>query len=384
MKRVRILLIDDSRTSQAALRAALADDPALEVVGEAVDGPTAHGLIGRLSPDLITMDVFLRAESGLDLAATIMQTTPTPIVMVTAADVRDPSLAFRALQAGALEVCAKLPGPAHPDYAKRRAQLIRQLKSLAEVPVVQRGPLRTRPARPLLERAPQRGVVRPDAAFPAAPAAPATPAPVRGPATRPGAGACPMLLIGASTGGPPVLSKLLRALPRPFPLPIAIVQHMTSDFVPGFAKWLGGDTGHPVSLVSSSVAAESGSVYMPVADHHLVLEPRSRLCASSESPYGQYRPSIDRLFESAASIPDAAASIGVLLTGMGADGAQGLLRLRKAGARTFAQAPDSCAVASMPMRAIALDAAEQVLEPHMLAAALLAAARAAAVGRTRT
>jgi len=365
MKRVRALIIDDSPTSRAALRAALAGDPVLEVVGEASDGPTAHRHIARLAPDLITMDVFLRAESGIELAASIMQDTPTPIVMVTAADVRDPSLAFRALQAGALDVCAKPPGPAHPDYAKRRALLLRVLKTLAAVPVVHRARAKTRSAHQLPRVAPEQPRV------------------THGHRTVGGGrGPGPMLLMGASTGGPPILSKLLRALPAPFPLPIAIVQHITADFVPGFAKWLSDDTGHPVAVVSGSLAAESGVVYLPVADQHLVLEPHGRLCASNAPARGHYRPSIDVLFESATAVGVAAGSIAVLLTGMGADGAEGLLQLRNAGARTFVQAPETCAVASMPARAIALRAAEHVIQADALAAAISAAALHAAAARS--
>jgi chemotaxis response regulator CheB len=191
-----------------------------------------------------------------------------------------------------------------------------------------------------------------------------------------------MLVIGASTGGPPVLSKLLRALPAPFPLPICIVQHMTRDFVPGFARWIAEDTGLPVSLVSDRAAAQSGVVYIPVADHHLLLESRARLTASAAGPNGPYRPSIDVFFESVART-DAAGSIGVLLTGMGSDGAQGLAKLRAAGARTLVQEPDSCAVAGMPSRAIALGAAEQILHPDALPAAIVACAAQAAASRAR-
>src|SRR3954468_9832221 len=138
MKRCRVLVIDDSRTARAALRAALTRDREIDVVGEAADGTEARKLVERLKPQLITMDVFLRAESGLDLTAAIMRTAPTPIVVVTAADAKDASLVFRAMQAGALDVCAKLPSPTHPDYAARCTRLIRTIKTLQNVPVVHR------------------------------------------------------------------------------------------------------------------------------------------------------------------------------------------------------------------------------------------------------
>lgn len=353
MTRVRTLLIDDSVTARAALRIALSEDPVLEVIGEAADGATARRLISELAPDLITMDVFLRAESGLDLAASIMAAMAKPIVVVTAADVRDPSLVFRAMQAGVLDVCAKLPGPAHPDYEKRRSRLARMLRTLAKVPVVHRTPARSprvAAAQPHARSGPSRSVD--------------------------GGAAGGMLLLGASTGGPAVLARLLRALPKPFPLPIAIVQHMVAGFVPGFAKWLADDGGHPVSLVSSSCSIERGVVYLPTAEHHLVIDAGGRVGATQAGPQGFYRPSVDVLFESAAAHLDAARSVGVLLTGMGSDGARGLSSLRKSGAHTIAQDPRTCAVPSMPASAIALGAAERILAPDAMVSVIIEATAA--------
>lgn len=363
MTRIRILIIDDSATARAALRASFADVPELEVVGEAADGAQALRLVKKLAPDLITMDVFLRAESGLDLAASIMEAQATPIVVVTAANTRDPGLVFRAMQAGALEVCAKLPGPRHPDYAQRRAHLIRTLRTLAKVPVVHRrsigrGAAAAEPAQPrearLVQSASVPRVERPHGI---------------------GAARDGLLLLGASTGGPPVLARLLRALPRPFPLPIAIVQHIVPGFIAGFATWLENDTGHPVSLVGASRLLEAGTVYLADSERHLVIEPAGRIGTSVAAARGFYRPSVDMLFESAAASVGAARSIAVLCTGMGTDGASGLLALRKAGALTLAQAPEHCAVPSMPAHAIALEAPLRVLPTEQLAPAVMDALR---------
>jgi two-component system chemotaxis response regulator CheB len=348
MKRCRVLVIDDSRTARAALRAALTRDREIDVVGEAADGTEARKLIERLKPQLITMDVFLRAESGLDLTAAIMRTAPTPIVVVTAADAKDASLVFRAMQAGALDVCAKLPSPTHPDYAARCTRLIRTIKTLQNVPVVHRW----------------------RAAPPGHLAAPSMPAPITVPQPRAGASARAMLLLGASTGGPPVLAKLLRQLPKPFPAPIVLVQHMVPGFVPAFAKWLAEETGHSVRLVTQPCEPNAGVVYLSGDEQHLVVEPGPVVRTIQEAPRGFHRPSIDVLFESAAASSVAARFIGVLLTGMGSDGARGLLSLRQAGAHTIAQEPKSCAVASMPEQAIALDAAQRVLTPEALPAAI--------------
>ena len=377
---IRVLVVDDSATARAALRLALGDDPGLVVVGEAADGPTATRLVRELGPDIVTMDVFLRAESGIDVAAAIMSTKATPIVIVTASDPRDPSLVFRAMQAGVLELSAKLPSPTHPDYDTRKARLVRTLKTLASVPVIHRFTDSVGRSAPPSSTMP---VVAPrPPSSPVGPlSVPAGNVPPSSSVVPPPTTDAPVLLIGASTGGPPVLSTLLRALPRRFAMPIVVVQHMTPGFMRGFGNWLASDTGHPVELVDSARSLVAGTLYVPADEHHLVLEAGRRVAPSSAPPRGFHRPSIDLLFESAATPTQGPLTIAVLLTGMGSDGAHGLLSLRRAGAWTIAQEPTTCAVRSMPEQAIALGAAEAVLPPAAVANALVA--RAAAFSRTR-
>lgn len=374
---IRILIVDDSPTARAALRLAFEDDPSLEVVGEAADGATATRLVEQLGPDLVTMDIYLKAENGLDVAAAIMAKKATPIVAITAADPRDPQIVFRAMQVGVLEVNTKLPSPTHPDYEARRARLVRTLKTLARVPVVHRfldalGKTKTAPTErrpPSSGESPQPRIVGGES--PPAPrsplAAPRTDAPAPSRSTLAGS-----LLLGASTGGPQVLAAILRALPKPFPMPIAIVQHMTPGFIGGFAQWLASDTGHEVTLVDASRPLEPGRVFITRDEYHLVLEPGRRIGVSSAPARGFHRPSVDSLFESAARQPEVVRSIGILLTGMGSDGAAGLLALRRAGAQTIAQKPATCTVSSMPSRAIELGAAQLVLDPQELVSELLA------------
>lgn len=358
---IRVLIVDDSATARAALRAALADDPAIAVVGEAPDGATATRLVQELSPDLVTMDIYLRAENGLDVAEAIMAQKATPIVAITAADPRDSQIVFRAMQVGVLEVNAKLPAPTHPDYEARRARLLRTLKTLARVPVVHRFLDAIGRRKPTgIER-------RATARVPAPSPSPRIEVPAPSVAAPSG-----LLLLGASTGGPPVLSALLRALPKPFPTPIALVQHMSPGFIAGFASWLGSDTGHEVTFVESSRPLEAGHVYMPSDDHHLVLESGRRIGVSASPARGFHRPSIDTLFESAAKQPDVLRTLAILFTGMGSDGAAGLLALRHAGGQTFAQTPATCTVGSMPTRAIELGAAQFVLDPADMPSEILA------------
>jgi two-component system chemotaxis response regulator CheB len=326
----------------------MAREPALEVVGEATNRATTLAMLEELRPNLVTLDLYLRVENGLDLAAAIMQHVATPIVMVTAADVKDPELVFKAMQTGVLEVCAKLPSPTHPDYQTRRTRLLRTLKTLGRVPVVHR----TRRANSTTRLSP--------------------PEPKRAPPLcdqRAASAAPPWLLIGASTGGPPAAASLLRQLPKPFPYAIGLVQHMAAGFVQGFATWLSKDTKLPAVVLEAAGLPQAGVIYLPPEDHHLIIRP-GEVTLSPDKTRGPYRPSVDVLFESAVEAGLARRTTAILLTGMGKDGAAGLLALRAAGARTIAQDPKSCAVSSMPAQAIARDAAELVLTPDAMARVL--------------
>lgn len=341
----RALIVDDSATARFALRAALEGSAEIEVVGEATSGAEALARIHELRPDVVTLDVFLRGESGLDVAATIMSRSPVPIVAVTAADPTDPTILFRAMQAGVLEVCAKLPSPRHPDYAEQRGRLARTLRTLAKVTVVSR-----RHAEADVQR---RRVQAP-------PAAP----------RRDRADDGALVGLGASTGGPQVLRQILRGLAG-CPFPVAVVQHMVPSFLPGFAAWLADETGLRVVLVDRATHPEPGAVYLAAPDHHLQVGARGRLVPLAGPPVRHNRPSVDVLFESLASRGPRAAA--VLLTGMGTDGVRGLAAVGAAGGLTIAQSPESCVVDGMPRTAIDRGSAKRVLEPEAIAAALLQA-----------
>lgn len=332
---VRALIVDDSVTARVALKGALAGDPGVLVVGEAETGDEALRLARRLAPDIVLMDVYLRGQSGLDVAAELMSTTPCPILAVTAANPSDPALVFRGMDVGVLDICLKPPAPTSPGYEDARRKLTRLVKVLAGVPVVTRTARTSSPTPP------------PRAEEPGAPG---------------------LVLLGASTGGPPVLREILSLLPAPFPLPVVVVQHLTAGFGAGFAAWLGEASGHPVTLVQRAETLAPGRVYIAADDRHARVAAQAVL-PDDAPPLRYQRPSVDVLFTSAADSyrgPVAAA----LLTGMGSDGAEGLLALRRAGALTLAQSPETCVVPSMPSEAIALGAAMQVLTPAAIAGAL--------------
>lgn len=335
---VRVLVVDDSVTARLALRAALESDPAVCVVGEAEDGPSALRQVKALSPDIVLMDVYLRGHNGLDVAAEVMATCAVPILAVTAANPSDPALVFRGMDVGVLEICVKPPAPDDPSYPEARRQLTRLVKVLAHVPVVHRAVKRRETVTPVPQRAPVNKV--------------------------PG-----VVLLGASTGGPPVLRAILEQLSRPFSLPIVLVQHMTAGFGQGFATWLQDATKHQVRVVNRSESLEAGVVYLAHDARHLRFTSAQTLTPGDEPPVRHQRPSIDVTFASAAEhFPGAVAA--AVLTGMGNDGAEGLRALQLAGANTYVQSAETCVVDSMPNEALKLSTSARVVSPGELAIAL--------------
>ena len=254
----RVLIVDDSATARHALREALRTDSSIEVVGEAATGDQAGREVLRLRPDIVTMDVYLHRENGIDVAATLMRDMPLPILVVTGRDPGDPKLLYDALAAGALDVFCKLPIRTAPTYDVQRRRLIRLLLALSRVPVVRR-------RRAMVARQ--------------VPPAPIT-RPMNDTSRRP-----EVILLGASTGGPPVVAELLRSLPSPCALPIVLVQHLAEGFDTGFATWLKEVTGHSIEIVRAPTFARSGRVYLAPSGHHLVFSSRGALALSEKSSH---------------------------------------------------------------------------------------------------
>lgn len=330
-----VLIVDDSATARLALRKAVEKSPDLRVVGEAETPNTAMRLIRQLDPNIVTMDVHLGRFNGIQLTEQIMSESPRPVVVVTGINPSDPELIYRALEAGALEVVGKPPAPDRPQYPESQQKLVRLIRTLAKVPVVTRR-RRGRPA-----------VVLPD--------------PVREPVSvhsTSSSASTRIVVIGASTGGPPSLGELLSVVPLQQPWPIAIVQHIGNGFAKGFAQWLEEVTGHKVVLVDEPHSLRSGHVYVADGDRHARLVDASQIVPDLY-PRTNCRPSVDVLFESAAR-QFGHGAVGVLLTGMGSDGVAGLRALKEVGAMTIAQSLESCVVAGMPKAAIEAGVVERI------------------------
>lgn len=336
---IRVLVVEDSPVVREFLVHLLDSDPGLRVVGTAHDGEEALEAIARHRPDVITMDVHMPKLNGLDATRRIMETVPTPIVVVSGStDPREVATTFEAMEAGALAVLRRPAGIGHPDHEATVRELVQTVKLMSEVKVVRRWASARRdssprPPGPRLERAP---------------------------------GNCRIVAIGASTGGPPVLQAILAQLPADFPVPTLVVQHMAAGFVRGFVEWLAHSSRLPVHVAEHGQPVLAGHVYVAADNRQMKIGRDGRIALTGEPPENGMRPSVSCLFRSVAEVYGADAVAG-LLTGMGRDGADELRLLRDRGATTFAQDKASSVVHGMPGEAIRLEAATLVLPPERIA-----------------
>ncbi|MDR7276245.1 chemotaxis-specific protein-glutamate methyltransferase CheB [Catenuloplanes atrovinosus] len=338
---IRVLVVEDSATVRAALREALTLDPGVQIVGEAVSGTEAVEKCRRLRPDVITMDVMLPGMSGLEATEQIMQSCPTPILVVSSAARREALGTYDVLAAGAVDVLEKPRGD-DSDHTWG-ARLRTAVKVVSRIRVVTR-----------------RRMAAPE------------PTPVTEPANR--ATGTRLVVIGASTGGPGAITQILSRLPVTFPLPILYVQHLSANeaFATAFTDWLAGQVRRPVSYAASGVPVSTGAGRIIVAPPNRHLLVRGGTLHLSDAPERHScRPSVDTLFESVAEAYGPTAA-GALLTGMGRDGAAGLLAMRRAGARTYAQDEATSVVYGMPREAVQLGAAAESLPPAEIAERLAA------------
>jgi two-component system chemotaxis response regulator CheB len=337
---IRVLVVDDSALVRQILGRLLEVDPAVRVIGYAADGKEAVEKTFQLRPDLITMDIRMPGMDGLEATEKIMAYRPTPILIVTSArDRRGVQVTMETLAAGALEVVEKPTILPDDSWEALGAPLVEKVKLLAGVKVIThlrgRSRLLTGRARPDERERPQRVVG-----------------------------------IGVSTGGPGVLAMILGALPADFPLALLIVQHISEGFVAGLVEWLSRQVRLPIRLAREGDQVRPGLALMAPEGVHLIVERGGRAHLGRALPVGGHRPSADVLFRSLADVYGEAA-VGVLLTGMGRDGAEGLRAVLSAGGYTIVQDEESCAVFGMPKAAIEIGAAQDILSPVGIAERLM-------------
>jgi two-component system chemotaxis response regulator CheB len=340
--KIHVLVVEASCATREMLVNLLQSDPGLSVVGAVGDGDEALAAVSQSQPDLVTMDMHLPGLDGFEVTRRIMETHPVPIVIMSAnSDAVDVAKSFRALEAGAVAAVERPTDITGQGSIARH--FLETLKAMAGVKVVRRWAR----ARTDTRRETQARLQLPQLATPDA----------------------ELVAIGASTGGPPVLRTILAGLGPSFPVPVLIVQHISPGFVQGLVDWLNDTTGMPVRLARHGERAEPGHAYLAPDGCHMTVNNLGRIfCTPSEAGNGP-QPSVSALFRSVAA-QFGARAVGVLLTGMGRDGAEELKLMRHAGAVTIAQDKDSSVVHGMPGEAIALNAARHVMPPESIIAKL--------------
>jgi two-component system chemotaxis response regulator CheB len=344
---IRVVIADDSATARAMIVAVLESDPGISVVGEARTGADAMALAIRLRPDLITMDIEMPGMDGIEGTREIMERAPVPIVIVSSS--ANGEVAGRSLDATAAGALYVIDKPSHPDSARFdewSAELVSVVKAMAFVKVVRRA----RRAGETTARTGCAAGIRPPAS-----------APVR------------LVAIAASTGGPTVLRQILARLPADLAVPVIIVQHIARGFTPALVGWLATGCSLRVKVAEDGEALCAGTVFLGPDERQLGV--RDGVIALSDVPaVGGFRPAATYLFESAADSYGRDV-VGVVLTGMGADGVDGLRRIRAAGGRVLAQDEESCVVFGMPREAIRAGVVDSVLSPEAIADQIVMLAR---------
>ncbi|MCR4287621.1 MAG: chemotaxis-specific protein-glutamate methyltransferase CheB [Deltaproteobacteria bacterium] len=337
-KAIRVLLVDDSPVALHVLRKMLSGARDIEVAGTAANGEEALGMIPRLDPHVICTDIHMPVMDGIGLTQEVMDRFPKPILVISVSAKNPESRnVFRILQLGALDIFPK-PSGEEPGYEGQARELQARIRILAGVHVFRRMPK----AEPITYQRVVSTIKAPK-----------------------------VIVIGASTGGPQALQEILSRLPADFPAPVVCVQHIGEGFMAGLVEWLGSMCRIKVKQAVDKETPKPGTAYFPEEGTHLVFDPSGRFSHSRDKPVNGHRPSITVTMRSAAETFKSSAT-GVLLTGMGNDGAEGMKAIGDAGGFTIAQDERTSVVFSMPNAAIGLKAVRLVLPLDDIAGRLAA------------
>ena len=335
---IKTLIVDDSKIIREFMIHLLSSDPEIQIIGIACNGNEAIDFVREKRPDVITMDIHMPEMDGYEATRIIMETNPTPIVVVSGSlKVNDVANSFKLFEAGALAVVLRPPGIEDAGYYDASKALINTVKLMSEIKVVRRFPKRNiAQYKPIIFNHPINNEIRD----------------------------IQLIAIGASTGGPVVLQKILSELPKNIPVPILIVQHIAKEFIKGFRDWLSNTSMIPLTIAKDGEQLYPGIGYIAPDDFQMGIKAGLKILLSKPVDSGLC-PSVDFLFHSV-SVVLGANAIGILLTGMGKDGAKELKSMRDKGAITIAQDEASCVVYGMPAEAIKNDAVDHVLSPDKI------------------
>lgn len=328
-RRIRVLIVDDSKLYRAHIRRILEATPDLDVAGEAANGQEAIEMTRKLRPDFLLIDVIMPVMDGITAIRRILGEKAIPILVLTAAQsTRDDFRVFDALEAGALDVVPKPRAGDDEAFENLAEDLPEKIRKLCRIRVLTRAP------------------PRPEAAE----------------------DETPLYVIGASTGGPQALNTIFRILPESFPGSILVVQHISHGFLEGLVQWLGRDCELDIEIARNRQRMEPGHIYFAPTQQHLAIK-GSHMILNDEPPRNGCKPAADILFSTAATY--AVAPTGVILTGMGNDGLAGSREMLRRGYRVLVQSPETCAAAGMPTAVIDGGQASEVLELEAIANELI-------------
>lgn len=344
---LKVLVVENSPSARMLLVDCLESDPDVGDVRTAASGEIALDVLEIWTPDVITMDINLPGIDGFETTSRILERRRIPIVVVSGHwNPDETATVFRTMEAGALAALAKPPAPTNPRFEACRRDLVEKVKLLARVRPVRR----------------RRG--KSSASFPSGLVA-GMPRPR-------------ILALGGSTGAPPVVKTILAGLPRPFPVPVVVVQHISPGFTAGLARWLKETSGMEVSVVNRRRRLEPDRCYLAPDGLHISVRADLTAQLSDAAKEHSMRPAVSVLFRSLArNLPGEA--VGVLLTGMGEDGAADLRAMRETGSLTIAQDRESSVVFGMPGKAVEIGAAHHVLPPEGIVQCLRSRFRGTAV-----
>ena len=343
---IRVLVVDDSAFVRRALTRMLSSAPDMQVVGVAADGLEAIEKVKELHPDVVTLDVHMPRMDGLAALETIMTVTPVPVLLLSSLTRKGAEVTLRGLDLGAVDFIDKTSVQGSMNLLSLAEQLTAKVRALALVP-------RDRVHRPLLMGAPLRLSLAK--------------------AVRPGR--VEAIAIGTSTGGPPALQAIIPRLPEALAPAIMVVQHMPEGFTRSLAERLASISALPVHEAQEGELVQSGCVLIAPAGRHMKLKRRAsdvHVWLDDEPRSALHRPSVDVLMESVAGVYGAR-SLGVVLTGMGSDGVEGLRAIRDSGGRTLAEAEQSCIIYGMPKAAVEAGVVDLSVPLERMADEILAA-----------
>ncbi|MBL7958773.1 chemotaxis-specific protein-glutamate methyltransferase CheB [bacterium] len=369
---IKILIAEDSPTVTMILQKIFAADDECQVIGTAKNGKEAVDKVKLLRPDIVTMDIRMPVMDGFEATKQIMTFHPTPILVISASVGKDDlNIAFNAIRAGALDIVEKPKGNLAMDYEYIGRDLIKKVKILSGVKVFHHVSGKAIRARA-------------DSKLASSGDLPVTPASnkfgIKTPSTRELLAADKRLYpkaktsskppelvaIASSTGGPSALLKILKNLPDTFQIPIVIVQHICEGFGQGFVDWLNKECNLNVKTAERGEVLTQGNIYVAPDGFHLLIDPGKVVRLSKSMPINGLRPCATLMMETAAKVYGGA-TIGVILTGMGRDGADGMKAIKDAGGLTIAQSPETCVVFGMPKEAIELGVVDKILPIERIA-----------------